>query len=143
MSGTYTSSLTAVMGALAGLKVLDAEGFYPELNAKAEYFYGKVNELLQQKGVKGILHGLGARFGLYFGLEQPTYDYREAVCRYNRKAGRRFYELVSRTGLYFHDFGDGLTPMHAGITAVHTKEIFDESLNRLDDVFAQMAGEGL
>lgn len=143
MSGTYTSSLTAVMGALAGLEILDGEGFYPELNAKAEYFYTRVNELLRAKGVRGILHGLGARFGLYFGLEQPLDDYREVARLYNRKAGRRFYELVSRTGLYFHDFGDGLTPMHAGITAVHTKEIFDESLNRLGDVFAQMAREGL
>jgi glutamate-1-semialdehyde 2,1-aminomutase len=143
MSGTYTSSLTAVMGALAGLKVLDGAGFYEELNAKAGYFYAKVNELLHQKGVKGILHGLGARFGLYFGLEKPLFDYREVAAQYNRKAGRRFYELVSKTGLYFHDFGDGLTPMHAGITAVHTKEILDESLDRLSGVFAQMAREGL
>ena len=143
MSGTYTSSLTAVMGALAGLTVIAGEGFYTDLNAKAEYFYTNVNELLRAKGLKAILHGLGARFGLYFGLEKPLYDYREVARQYNRKAGRRFYELVSGTGLYFHDFGDGLTPMHAGITAVHTKEIFDESLNRLGDVFARMAREGL
>jgi len=142
MSGTYTSSLTAVMGALAGLKVIGAPGFYEDLNGRAEYFYGKVNELLRLKGVKGILHGLGARFGLYFGMEQPTYDWREAVRLYDHKAGRKFHELVSRTGLYFHDFGDGLTPMHAGITAVHTKEILDESLNRLGDVFARMARGG-
>jgi glutamate-1-semialdehyde 2,1-aminomutase len=141
MSGTYTSSLTAVMGALAGLKVLDTPDFYPRLNANADYFYGKVNELLRMNGIKGVLHGLGARFGLYFGLEQPTHDYREAARLYDRKLGRRFYELVATKGLYFHDFGDGLTPMHAGITAVHTKEIFDESLNRLSDVFRQMAGE--
>jgi glutamate-1-semialdehyde 2,1-aminomutase len=143
MSGTYTSSLTAVMGALAGLRVLDGKGFYEELNANAAYFYDKVNELLRLKGVKGILHGLGARFGLYFGLEEPLYDYREVARRFNRKAGRRFAELVSTKGLYFHDFGDGLTPMHAGITAVHTRKILDESLNRLGDVFAEMAREGL
>ncbi len=143
MSGTYTSSLTAVMGGLAGLRVLDGKDFYTELNAKADSFYAKVNELLRTKGVKGILHGLGARFGLYFGLEKPTFDYREAARLYNRKAGRRFSQLVSEAGLYFHDFGDGLTPMHAGITAVHTREILDESLNRLSDVFAQIAREGL
>ena len=50
---------------------------------------------------------------------------------------------MSTKGLYFHDFGDGLTPMHAGITAVHTRKILDESLNRLGDVFAEMAREGL
>ena len=141
MSGTYTGSLTAVMGGLAGLRVVASDGFYDRLNSQASYFYGKVNELLQARGIKGILHGLGARFGLYFGLEQPTYDYREAARLYDHKTGRRFYELVSTKGLYFHDFGDGLTPMHAGITSAHTREILDESLNRLSDVFAQMARE--
>jgi len=143
MSGTYTGPLMGVMGALAALKILDGPGFYEELNAKAGYFYGKVNELFQLKGLKGILQGLGARFGLYFGLDHPTHDYREAARCYNRKAGRRFHELVIGKGLYFHDFGDGLTPMHAGITAAHTREIFDETLNRLNDVFGRMAKEGL
>jgi len=141
MSGTYTGSHMAVMGAAAALKVIAAPGFYEELNAKAGYFYGKVNELFRLNGLKGILHGLGARFGLYFGLECPPTDYRETVHCYNRKAGRRFYELITQKGLYFHDFGDGLTPMHAGITAAHTREILNESLNRINDVFRQMAGE--
>jgi glutamate-1-semialdehyde 2,1-aminomutase len=141
MSGTYTGSHMAVMGAAAALKVIAAPGFYDELNDKAGYFYGKVNELFRLNGLKGILHGLGARFGLYFGLESPPTDYRETVRCYDREAGRRFYELIIKKGLYFHDFGDGLTPMHAGITAAHTREILDESLNRINDVFRQMAGE--
>ncbi|HUX14069.1 MAG TPA: aspartate aminotransferase family protein [Spirochaetia bacterium] len=140
VSGTYTGPLIGVMGALAGLGILSAPGFYEKLNAEADHFYGKLNRLLSEKGVKAIVQGLGARFGIYFGLDHPTNDYREAARNYDGKVGQKFYELVMKKGLYFHNYGAGLTPMHSGITAVHTRKVLDESLNRLSDVFAQMSG---
>jgi glutamate-1-semialdehyde 2,1-aminomutase len=143
MSGTYTGPLMGVMAGLAGLKAVDQAGFYEKLNSNADYFYGKVNGLFQKTGLKGILLGLGARFGLFFGLDHKTYDYREAAHEYRPKSARRFVELAIGKGLYFHDYGDGLTPMHAGITAAHTREILDESLGRIEDIFAQMAREKL
>jgi glutamate-1-semialdehyde 2,1-aminomutase len=143
MSGTYTGSLMTVMGALAALKVLDEKGFYEQLNERAGYFYSHVSDLLRAKGLKAVVHGVGARFGLYFGLEQAPKSIREVASKYNRKAMHRFSELSVVKRLYFHDFGDGIAPMHAGFTAVHTKEIFDESLNRLEDIFGQMAKERL
>jgi glutamate-1-semialdehyde 2,1-aminomutase len=141
MSGTYTGHLMGVMGSLAALNVIDRPGFYEELNAKADYFYGKINELFTRTGLPGVVQGLGARFGLYFGLDKPTCDYREAAAKYDRKAGKRFFELVLDKGLYFHNYGEGLTPMHSGITAAHSYQILDETLNRLEDVFSVMAGE--
>jgi len=32
--------------------------------------------------------------------------------------------------------------MHCGITAVHTKEIFDYTLDIIEDIFIQMVREG-
>jgi glutamate-1-semialdehyde 2,1-aminomutase len=118
-------------GPLAALNVIDRPGFYDDLNARADYFYGKLNELSCIPGLKGIVQGLGARFGLYFGLEKPTYDYRMAAANYDRKAGKRFFELALDKGLYFHNYGEGLTPMHSGITNAHTYQILDETLNRM------------
>ena len=143
MSGTYTGSLMPVMGALAALKVLSSDGFYEELNTSARYFYDRINELLALKKIKGVLQGLGARFGLFFGLEEPTHDYRKAAEDYNPRAWSRFVELAVDTGLYFHHYGDSLTPMHSGITSCHTREIYDETLNRMESIFTQMAREGV
>ncbi len=141
MSGTYTGYLMGVMGSLAALNVIDRPGFYDDLNARADYFYGKLNELFGHTGLKGIVQGLGARFGLYFGLEKPTYDYRVAAASYNRKAAKQFFELALDKGLYFHNYGEGLTPMHSGITNAHTYQILDETLNRMEDIFSTMAKE--
>jgi glutamate-1-semialdehyde 2,1-aminomutase len=99
-------------------------GFYEELNAKADYFYGKINELFTRTGLPGVVQGLGARFGLYFGLDKPTCDYREAAAKYDRKAGKRFFELVLDKGLYFHNYGEGLprcTPASRPRTAINPR----------------------
>ena len=77
MSGTYTGPLMGVMGALAALKVIDQPGFYEELNSRADYFYSHINDLFQKTGLRGVVQGLGARFGLYFGLDKQTDNYRE------------------------------------------------------------------
>ncbi len=142
MSGTYTGALMQVMGALAALEVLNGEGFFEDLNGGARYFYDRITELFEMKKLKGVVQGLGARFGLYFGLEEPTHDYRVAAAGYDPRAWSRFVELALEAGLYFHHYGDSLTPMHSGITTAHTREIYDETLNRMESIFAQMAREG-
>ena len=142
MSGTYTGSLMPVMGALAALKILNGAGFFEELNRMAEGFYDSINELFERKKLKGVLQGLGARFGLYFGLEEPTHDYRVAAAGYDPLMWSRFVELAMEKGLYFHHYGDSLTPMHAGVTSAHTQGIYAETLNRMESIFAQMAREG-
>ena len=111
-----------------------------DLVSDVQKITGKKMEVVHS--LKGILLGLGARFGLFFGLEHKTYDYREAAAAYKAKSGRRFVELAVEKKLYFHDYGDGLTPMHSGITAAHDKPILDKTLNILDGVFAQMSREG-
>jgi glutamate-1-semialdehyde 2,1-aminomutase len=142
MSGTYTGSLINVLGALAALKVLNVPGFYDEMNKKADYFYGRFNRLFEQAGVSGRLQGLGARFGLYFGCKDPIRDFRDAAGCYHLAAGKRFIQLAVENNLYFHDYGDSIVPMHCGFTAVHTTEDFDETLERIEKIFAQMKREG-
>lgn len=142
MSGTYTGALMTVLGALAALKVLNAPGFYEELNRKADYFYSRFNDLFRQTGVTGRLQGLGARFGLYFGCTEDIRDFRGAAACYNLAAGKRFIQLAVENLLYFHDYGDSIVPMHAGFTAVHTQKDFDETLARIEKIFGIMRKEG-
>jgi hypothetical protein len=43
--------------------------------------------------------------------------------------------LIER-GLYFHDPGHRIVPIHHGITAAHDEGVIDETLNHLDDLFS-------
>jgi len=141
MSGTYTGSLMSVMGAIAALKIVDNPKVFEDFNEIGEYFYTNINELMRKYSIKGIVQGLCSRFGLYFGLEQKTYDYREAAKAFDVDVSQLFLKKALDKYLYFHDFGRGITPMHSGLTTAHTRPIIDESLQRLEDVFKEMKKE--
>lgn len=140
MSGTYTGSLTSVMGALAALKEISKPLFFDELTRKANYFYDHMNGLFALHGIPGMVLGLSSRFGIFFGLQEKTYDFRTVVRQFDVDMSQRFIAEALKRGVYFHNYGKGITPMHSGITAVHTYEILDEALNRLDDAFKVLKG---
>lgn len=141
MSGTYTGSLLSVMGALAALKVVNNQKLFDDLNEISTYFYDNLNKLMTQHSIKGMVQGLCSRFGLYFGLDHKTNDYREAARSFDVDASQLFLKKVLDKHLYFHDFGRGITPMHSGLTTAHSRPIVDESLHRIEDVFRDMKKE--
>ncbi len=121
VTGTYTGHLLTVMGALAALEEIRKPDFYPRLNRMADRFYGGFNDILRRRNIKAVVQGLGARFGIFFGMEEtPITDFRK-MC-FERK-------------LYFRDPGHRIVPIHHGITAVHDQAVIDETLSRLDDLF--------
>ena len=142
MSGTYTGSSFNVMGALAALNVMDSKDFYPDLTRNGNYLFEGIERALKNAGLRGHVQGLCSRFGIFFGFEEKTWDLRDCSKKYNTKAGSEFIKLALGKRLYFHHFGDGVVPMHSGITSVHTREILDESLNKMEDVFKQMVRQG-
>lgn len=141
VSGTYTGSLLSVMGAIAALKIINNPKVFEDLNTIGTYFYDNINALMQKYAIKGIVQGLCSRFGLYFGLEEKTNDYRVAAGAFDVEASQLFLKKVLDKRMYFHDFGRGITPMHSGITTAHTRPIIDESLQRIEDVFKEMKKE--
>ena len=141
MSGTYTGSLLSVMGAVAALKEVNKPGVFENLNKLSNYFYDSLNGLMKRHSVRGLVQGLCSRFGIYFGLEHKTDDYRVAAQAFDVEASQSFLRKVLKKQLYFHDFGRGITPMHAGITTAHSFEIINESLQRIEDVFKEMKQE--
>jgi glutamate-1-semialdehyde 2,1-aminomutase len=140
VSGTYTGHLIEIMGALAAMEELRTPGFYDRLNALATRLYDGINEIAGRRKVSAVCQGLGARFAIYFGLDDvPITDFRKVVAAFDQDRNREFQRLTLEKGLYFHDYGKSLTPMHHGFTGVHTEHDIDETLTRLDDVFAQLA----
>ncbi len=129
MSGTYTGHLTAVLPAIACQAEIAKPGFYPHINALADRLYAGIREALKATGVPGVVQGVGARFGLYLGLEQPVRSYREAV-RTNREMEVTFILGCVKRGLYIHDYGH---TMHHGFSSQHTMQDIDEALNIMED----------
>ena len=129
MSGTYTGHLIAVMGAIACQTEIARPGFYERINALADRLYKGMTEALRVTGVPAIVQGIGARFGVYFGVTEPVTNYRQTV-PVNREMEIRFILGCVKRGLYFHDYGH---TMHHGFSSQHTTADIDEALNIIED----------
>jgi glutamate-1-semialdehyde 2,1-aminomutase len=136
MSGTYTGHLTAVMGAIACQTEIAKPGFYDHLNGLADRLYRGITEALNVTGVPGRVQGIGARFGIYFGVTEPVTNYQQAV-RTNREMEMKFILGCVQRGLYLHDYAHR-APMHHGYSAQHTARDIDEALNIIEDALREL-----
>ncbi len=129
-SGTYNGHVVAVAASLAAVTAYRAPGFYDHIGAVATRLYDGLNAIFARHGGAGSVHGLGARFGVYFGLEGRPRDYRDAV-HHQRDQMLRFIAAAIRHGVYFHDYGGAAC--HHGFCAAMTLGDVDDALNRLED----------
>ncbi|MEA2363819.1 MAG: glutamate-semialdehyde -aminomutase [Thermoleophilaceae bacterium] len=137
VSGTYTGQLCSVMAAIEALDIMSEPGFYDRLNSIADGLYRGLESLMADSGVTGRVQGIGARFGLYFGVTEPVRNYEEATA-FDAEVNNRFLRGCVEHGLHFHDFGTKFAPMHYGTTSAHTDDDVDLTLERLADVFAAL-----
>jgi len=131
-SGTYNAPpvLVAAIGAL--LDEVADPGFYPHLEALGARLYDGMRDILHRRGVKAWVQGVGARFGLLFGLDSEPHNYRD-VARQDLMAMRRFHLACLERGVYLHY----ISPHH-GFSSAHTPADIDETLNVMDDALAAM-----
>jgi len=147
VSGTYTGALMPVLVAIECLKMMMEPGFYERLNTQAGRLYSGLAELFRRYRIPGHVRGIGARFALFFGVDDPNIDYkfRDIVQCYDVSLYKRFVELALKQGLYFHFGGWALggvaTPEHCGITAAHSAQDIDLALEKFEKVFAQLQQE--
>jgi glutamate-1-semialdehyde 2,1-aminomutase len=128
-SGTYNGHPVAVAAALAAVTAYRQPGFYDHINAVADRLYNGLNEIFERHAVAGRARGLGARFGVYFGVREPVRHYRDAVA-HHREQMLRFVATAIRHGVYFHDYGGAAC--HHGFCAAMTLADVDAALDRLD-----------
>jgi glutamate-1-semialdehyde 2,1-aminomutase len=136
-SGTYNGHPLAVAAGLAAVTAYRRPGFYDHIHAIAERLYSGLAEVFHHHGVQARVQGLGARFGIYFGLTEPVRSYRDSV-RHHREQMLRFIAAAARHGVYFHDYGGAAC--HHGFCAAMTAENAEDALNRLDGAVREMAG---
>jgi glutamate-1-semialdehyde 2,1-aminomutase len=136
-SGTYNGHVVAVAAGFAAVTAYRAPGFYDHIESVAGRLYDGLNAIFARHGINGRVRGLGARFGIYFGVEALPRDYRDAV-RHHRDQMLRFIASAIRYGVYFHDYGGAAC--HHGFCAAMTLTDVDEALNRIDDAVKEIAG---
>jgi glutamate-1-semialdehyde 2,1-aminomutase len=128
-SGTYNGHPVAVAAGLAAVTAYREPGFYEHIRSIAAKLYAGLNKILARHQVPGRVQGLGARFGIYFGVTDEVRSYRDAV-KSNREMMLKFVAAAIGQGVYFHDYGGAAC--HHGFCAAMTTADVDEVLNRLD-----------
>ncbi len=132
-SGTYNGHPVVVAAALAAINAYRQPGFYDHIHAVANLLYDGLTQLFAKHGVQASVHGLGARFGIYFGLTGEPRNYRDAV-QHQRDHMLRFIKAAIAHGVYFHDYGGAAC--HHGFCAAMTIADAQEALRRLDAAIA-------
>ena len=135
-SGTYSGHLFAVLAALGSLAEITQPGFYGRMLATAERLYAGLTELFDSHRIPARVQGLGARFGIYFGVTKEVRNYQDAA-RIDGELGYRFIRACFEEGVYFHNYGK-LALGHHGFSASHTSADIDESLSRIEDALHTM-----
>lgn len=135
-SGTYNGHPVPVAAAIVAVTAYREPGFYDHVHAVARELYEGLNDLFTRHGVGGHVQGLGARFGVYFGLAERAASYRDAV-KHQRERMLAFIAAAIRHGVYFHDYGGAAC--HHGFCAAMTLDDVRETLTRLDAAVREMA----
>jgi glutamate-1-semialdehyde 2,1-aminomutase len=134
-SGTYNGHPVVVAAALAAVTAYTQPGFYDPIHAVSAKLIAGLNALFARHGVAALVRGLGARFGVYFGVAGEPRNYRDVV-HHQRAQMLRFIKAAIDNGVYFHDYGGG--PCHHGFCAAMTPADADEALRRLDAAVGQI-----
>jgi glutamate-1-semialdehyde 2,1-aminomutase len=124
-SGTYNGHLVAVMAGLAALEEISSEGFYDHIYALADKLYSGLSEIFNNSNLTIRVQGLGARFGLYFGIDEKVTNYRIAA-QNDQNLATRFYKAVHEEGLYMVPFS------HHGFSAAHTLQDIENALDKVE-----------
>ena len=136
-SGTYTGHLFSVLAGLASLEEILKPGFYDRISSVADRLYGGLSDLLGRYGVPARVQGLGARFGIYFGVTGEVWDYQDAA-RIDGELGYRFIRACYERGVYLHNYGK-LALGHHGFSASHSLADVDETLERVESALKDMS----
>jgi glutamate-1-semialdehyde 2,1-aminomutase len=132
-SGTYNGHPVVVAAALAAINAYRQPGFYDHIHTIARMLFDGLTVLFAKHGVAARVQGLGARFGIYFGIQGEARSYRDAV-KHQREQMLRFIKAAIEHGVYFHDYG-GAACHHGFCAAMNVQDIY-EALARLDRALA-------
>jgi glutamate-1-semialdehyde 2,1-aminomutase len=137
-SGTYNGHPVPVAAAIAAVRAYREPGFYDHITRISHRLYDGLRDLFQRHGIVARVQGLGARFGIYFGVTDEVRDYADAQ-RHDRQTMLRFIAATIRHGVYFHDYGGAAC--HHGFCSAMTIADVEDCLQRLDSAMKELTNE--
>lgn len=137
-SGTYNGHPVVVAAGLAAVRAYREPSFYPHIHAVAQRLYAGLTTLFARHQIVARVQGLGARFGVYFGVSEEVRTFGDAQ-RHDRQQMLRFIAAAHRHGVYFHDYGGAAC--HHGFCHALSLPDTDEILRRLDAALTEFAAE--
>lgn len=140
MSGTYTGSLMPVLASIECMKMALEPGFYDHFDALSEKLWKGMDDLFAKYGIPGHIRGIGARFAIYFGIEDPEVDFsfNNVAEQFDRDMDRKFVTMAVENGLWFHDTSSDITPAHRALMTAHTLSDMNIALEKIESIFKKL-----
>jgi glutamate-1-semialdehyde 2,1-aminomutase len=127
--GTYAGNIIGLAAARATLGVLSKPDFYPQMQSRADRFYGELQAMFDASPLPARVQALGCMFGLYIGTRDPVTSYQE-IRALDRELNKRFFAGCIEEGVYFHtDFS---------VSAAHSEENLAQVIERMEKVASQI-----
>ena len=136
-SGTYTSHLFGILASQAVFEEIRKPGFYDHIYAVADKLYSELQEAFDRHGIPARVQGIGARFGIFFGIREEVKSFRDAD-DFDADLAGRFYHACFEEGIYFHNYGSLVRAGHHGFSASHTLADIDLVMEKINTVLARM-----
>lgn len=131
-AGTLSGNPIAVAAGLKTLEIIQRPQFYENLSARCQQLTTGLIQAAQENGVVFSADAVGGMFGLYFAKEHPK-SYADMAAS-NIDGFKTFFHGMLNQGVAF-----GPSAYEAGfVSAAHTPELIDETIDIAKTVFASM-----
>lgn len=132
-AGTLSGNPVAVAAGLKTLEIIQRADFYENLSARTQQLAQGLTVAAQAAGVAFSADSVGGMFGLYFAPQFPQ-TYADMMAS-NVSGFKAFFHAMLERGVAF-----GPSAYEAGfVSAAHTVELIDETVETAKQVFAHMA----
>jgi glutamate-1-semialdehyde 2,1-aminomutase len=133
-AGTLSGNPVSVAAGLATLKLLQAPGFYENLEARTAQLTSGLAAAAARHGIAFSAQAVGGMFGMYFRAAPPA-GYAE-VMQCDREAFNRFFHACLTEGVYFAP-----SAYEAGfVSGAHGEAVVGDSLAAAERAFASLNG---
>ena len=137
-TGTYNAHLIPIMAAHAFLDTIADPAFYPRLLALSERLHVGLQRAFKDGGLPVRVQGVGARFGMYFGLDPEREVTRfQQASRHDKRLLNLFCREMYQRGVYVNP------AWHHGLSALHSEEIVDRAVELAADAARAVARTAL
>jgi glutamate-1-semialdehyde 2,1-aminomutase len=130
--GTYNGNAFSTAAARATLNILARGDAYESIERAGGRLMGGFSGLLESRGIPSVVQGVPASFNVHIGIDRPISSMADTAAVDSAAVGRLTLALLAR----------GIRAIPGGhwyLSAAHTDELVDETLNAFEDALRDIA----